>query len=72
LLSGLFPRWLCWLGVAGGLIWLVSALIVYTRGPGRSIEWLLLPALPIALWMIGVGWLAGLAEWTRLGRIVAS
>jgi hypothetical protein len=48
------PHWLCWLGVAGGVIWLVAALLIFLRGPGRDQQWSLLPALLVTLWMIGV------------------
>jgi hypothetical protein len=57
LLERNYPGWLCWLGLVGGVIWGVAALLDFAHGPGAGTAWILVPALPVAIWMICVGWL---------------
>jgi hypothetical protein len=63
--SGEYPRWLCLLGLAGGAIWAVTAFLFFAQG--RAAEpWLIpLPVVPIAVWLLGIGWLAWQrGDWT--------
>lgn len=67
LLARAYPEWLCWLGLVGGMVWAAAALLDFSHGPGAQPAWILVPALPVAVWMIGIGWLT----W-RSGRALSA
>ncbi|MGH2616710.1 MAG: hypothetical protein ACRDJC_15865 [Thermomicrobiales bacterium] len=58
LLSGEYPRWMCWLGLAGGVVWGIAGILIFTQAPGAGFWLVFIPVLPVALWMLGIGWLA--------------
>lgn len=66
LLSREYPAWLCWLGIAGGMIWSLAGLLIFTQVLGAAPWMPYLPVAPAAVWMLGLGWLA----WQR-GRRAA-
>jgi hypothetical protein len=56
-----YPHWHCWLGMLGGAIWSVAGIVSYV-GHLQVGFWLFaLPVLPVAIWLLGFGWLA----WVR-------
>lgn len=61
-----YPHWHCWLGMLGGAIWSVAGILSYAGG-GQAGFWLFaLPVIPVAIWLLGFGWLA----WVRSSRPV--
>ncbi len=71
LVSAEYPRWLCGLGLLGGMLWLVGGALLFvaasTIGEGLAIG----AVAPGAIWLLGAGWLA----WRRgapAGRPTAS
>jgi hypothetical protein len=57
-LSGEYPRAVCWAGVIGGAAWVLAGILLFSRAPGFG-SWLILaPVVPVAVWMVVVGWLA--------------
>ena len=53
-----YPHWHCWLGMLGGAIWSVAGVVNYA-GASQAEFWLFaLPVLPVAIWLLGFGWLA--------------
>lgn len=58
LLSRLFPRWLCLLGIAGGAIWTIAAVLVFLRVQGADFWLVDIPVIPVAFWLLGFGWLS--------------
>jgi hypothetical protein len=68
LLSGEYPRGVCWAGVVGGVIWMMAGILLFSRVPGTG-SWIIwLAVLPVALWMFVVGWLA----WRRGNELAPS
>jgi hypothetical protein len=57
-LSGEYPRAVCWAGVSGGAVWVLAGMLLFSKVPGTGSWLILLPVLPVALWMLVVGWLA--------------
>lgn len=57
LLAREYPRWLCWLGLAAGTVWAVAGLLIFSQVPGVGFWLVLIPALPVNIWMIGIGWI---------------
>lgn len=52
-----YPHWHCWLGMLGGVIWCVAGILSYA-GNAQVGFWLFaLPVLPVAIWLLGFGWL---------------
>jgi hypothetical protein len=52
-----YPHWHCWLGMLGGAIWSVAGILSYA-GNAQVGFWLFaLPVLPVAIWLLGFGWL---------------
>jgi hypothetical protein len=52
-----YPHWHCWLGMLGGAIWSVAGIISYA-GNSQVGFWLFaLPVIPVAIWLLGFGWL---------------
>ena len=52
-----YPRAVCWAGVIGGVGWVLAGLL-YSKVPGIGSWVALLPVVPVAVWMLVVGWLA--------------
>jgi hypothetical protein len=67
LASGEYPKWLCWLGLLAGAFWTIAGILIFSRVPGAESWLILVPALPVALWMLAVGWLA----WRRGTELAA-
>ena len=67
LLARDYPGWLCWPGFVGGVIWGAAALLDFAHGRGAGTAWVFAPALPVAVWMVGVGRLT----W-RSGRLLSA
>ncbi len=57
-LSREFPRWHCWLGLAGGSVWTVAGILAFL-GARQTEYWLVdIPVVPVAIWLLGLGWLS--------------
>lgn len=54
-----YPHWHCWLGMLGGAIWSLAGIVSYAAAPPVGVGfWLFaLPVLPVAIWLLGFGWL---------------
>ncbi|MEZ4563019.1 MAG: DUF4386 family protein [Thermomicrobiales bacterium] len=53
-----YPHWHCWLGMLGGAVWCLAGILSYA-GNAQVGFWLFaLPVLPVAIWLLGFGWLA--------------
>jgi hypothetical protein len=57
-LSREYPHWHCWLGMLGGAIWTIAGVLIFVGDPQAGIWLVYLPALPVAIWLLGFGWLA--------------
>lgn len=53
-----YPHWHCWLGMLGGAIWSVAGIVSYAGGMQAGVWLFALPVLPVAVWLLGFGWLA--------------
>jgi hypothetical protein len=58
LLSAEYPRALCVLGAVGGAVWLLGGVLLFSRAPGIGDEVLIAAGVAIAVWLLGIGWLA--------------
>jgi hypothetical protein len=58
MISGEYPRWLCGLGAIGGAVWMLAGILLFSRLPGLGTWLLVIPVLPVAAWMLTIGWLA--------------
>jgi hypothetical protein len=56
--SAEYPHWHCWLGMIGGAIWALAGILNYLRVPGANGWPIDLPVVPVAIWLLGFGWLA--------------
>lgn len=52
-----YPHWHCWLGMLGGAIWSVAGILSYTGNPQVGFWLFALPVIPVAIWLLGFGWL---------------
>lgn len=52
-----YPHWHCWLGMLGGAIWSVAGVVSYAANPPGGFWLFALPVLPVAIWLLGFGWL---------------
>jgi hypothetical protein len=52
-----YPHWHCWLGMLGGAIWSVAGIVSYAGNPQVGFWLFALPVLPVAIWLLGFGWL---------------
>lgn len=57
-LSREYPHWHCWLGMLGGAIWAVAGVLIFLSAPDAAYWLVSLPVLPVAIWLLGYGWLA--------------
>jgi hypothetical protein len=57
-LSREFPHWHCWLGLLGGAIWTIAGILIFIGDPAAGFGLVYLPAVPVAIWLLGFGWLA--------------
>jgi hypothetical protein len=57
-----YPHWHCWLGILGGAVWSVAGILIYIFVGNPQVGfWLFaLPVLPVAIWLLGFGWLGWL------------
>ena len=53
-----YPHWHCWLGMFGGAIWSVAGILSYIGNPQLGFWLFALPVIPVAIWLLGFGWLA--------------
>jgi hypothetical protein len=67
-LSGEYPRAVCRAGVIGGAGWVLAGVLLFSKAPGVGSWVILLPVVPVAVWLLTVGWLA----WRRGDAITAS
>jgi hypothetical protein len=68
LVSAEYPRWVCGLGLLGGMLWLVGGALLFVAAPAIG-DWLAIGAVvPGALWLLGSGGLA----WRRGARASAA
>jgi hypothetical protein len=58
LVSREYPTWLCWLGVIGGAVWAVAAMLLFSQVFAAGLGLVFLPVAPVAVWMLGIGGLA--------------
>ena len=52
-----YPHWHCWLGMLGGAVWFVAGILIYVGNPRVGFWPFALPVLPVAVWLLGFGWL---------------
>lgn len=57
-LSGEYPHWHCWLGMIGGAVWTIAGMLIFIGDPEVGFWLISLPAVPVAIWLLGLGWLA--------------
>lgn len=57
-LSREYPHWHCWLGILGGGIWALAGMVIFLAVPDAGYWLIYLPVLPVAIWLLGYGWLA--------------
>lgn len=57
-LSREYPHWHCWLGMIGGAIWAIAGVLIYFRVPDAETWLVTAPVVPVAIWLLGYGWLA--------------
>jgi hypothetical protein len=57
-LSREYPHWHCWLGMLGGAIWTTAGVLIFVGDPQAGFWLVSLPALPVAIWLLGFGGLA--------------
>ena len=53
-----YPHWHCWLGILGGAVWCVAGIVSYAANLQVGFWLFALPVLPVAIWLLGFGWLA--------------
>ena len=53
-----YPHWHCWLGMIGGAIWAVAGILIFVGVQGAELWLVFAPVLPVAVWLLGLGWLA--------------
>lgn len=63
-LSREYPRWHCWLGIFGGAWWAIAGILIFLDIPGAGIWLVDIPVVPVAIWLLGFGWLA----WRNAGE----
>lgn len=52
-----YPHWHCWLGMIGGVIWSIAGIFSYAGNPQVGFWLFALPVIPVAIWLLGFGWL---------------
>lgn len=58
LVSGEYPRWLCWVGLAGGVFWGAMGIVIFSQVPGAQFSMVFLAIVPVVAWLLGIGWLS--------------
>jgi hypothetical protein len=53
-----YPHWHCWLGMIGGAIWTIAGVLIFIGDPQAGFWLIDLPLAPVAIWLLGFGWLA--------------
>jgi hypothetical protein len=57
-LSREYPPWHCWLGMFGGAWWAIAGILIFLDIPKAGFWLVDIPVVPVAIWLLGFGWLA--------------